>query len=751
LQPGRELAAVVLMLPKPLAASAEVSEVTNVVGAKRLGRRAWLFWEDLAPYAGFAHPSRIVLVDDRTGRVFRDRLLDFWPVVNGRPPPFLTRPDGYDRAEYRVYPASASLVPERPVRGLAEWEFQGLPNNFDKADFKGHCLLTVGAYGDQVIGESFDLWNALADRLGLPKHQVTTENPDDPTPDAADLERTLERAVADGCKDVLLFIAGHGYSFPGSKVRGDDVVHDEQDPFRDGGAFDGSYRDLPPSVIPGVSTVPIRPGAELDPFEIKPGQDDITSRELRNVMLAFSERLTFKVVIEACFSGRMINDLEVEKPANLLFATSAAGADEVGYGNLWAPSGRERRVELIGVRTGSDGVKRRYAIPITFSGKTRNKPALGEFTRGLAYGILTLGRDAASVAALKAKPGSILVNLLREAFTLGAKQDAGRQTGATHPGVIGLCPPQGQRGPLTFPGGRGVLVFQSQRAGTFGIWAADPEGTNPRVVADLPGRDEFNANGSPDGERIVFQSAPVGTTDFDVYASNLEPEIAFERGVLGGLVPPEPELVVGGPTNDRAPQWCGEETIVFTRTFSQTDSDIYVVRADGSGLRRLTSGPASDSFPTCHPDGRQVAFISNRGGIPEIWEIGIDGTGLRKLVDGVSLDPDYSPGGTMLAYVAPDPQDGNPEIFVRSLVGGQVTQRTVTTGVENRLPHFAPDATAEGLPIVYTRPPAPTPGRAPLTANDELYEVTSSGGQRLVATAAGGGAWCPLVAIGGEC
>jgi hypothetical protein len=752
LQPQNELAAIVFALPQPLGPRTKVVEASqSTAAAKRLGKRAWLFWEDLAPYAGFAHPSRLVLVDDKTGKIIRDRILDYWPLVNGQPPPFLTTSEGYESAAYRVYPAGTSLVDERPVRELTEWEFPGLPNNFKKEDFAGHCLVTVGAYGDQVIGESFDLWNALADRLGLPKYQVKTENPDDPTPDSVDLVRTLEQAVADGCKDVLIFIAGHGYSFPGSKVKGSDVVHDEQDPFRDDGTFDGSYSGLPDSIIPGVSTVPIKPGAQFDPFEIKPGQNDITSQELRNVLLEFGRRLTFKVVIESCFSGRMINDLEVEKPPNLLFAASAAAADEVAYGNLWAPPGKGRKIGLIGVRTDSDSIKRRYGIGITISSKTRNKQSLGEFTRGLASGILTVGKDPDSVAALKAKPGSILVNLLRDAFTLGAGQDAGRASGATHPGAIGLCE-EPRRTVLTHPGQRGDLLFQSDRAGDFGIWAADADGTKPRVLADLPGRDEFNASSSPSGTRIAFQSAPVGTTDFDVYISDVEPQIAFERGELGALVPPQPEVLVGGPLNDGSPTWCSDNTIVFTRTFSATDSDLYVVRPDGTGLRRLTSGAARDSFPTCHPTGGRVAFHSDRGGTLEIWEVNLDGTGLRKLFGGLALDPDYSPDGLSLAYVSLDPQDGNPEIFTRNLVTGDVAQRTVSTGVENRLPHFAPDATAGDPLVVFTRR-TPIVGRAPLGDHDfaeEVRQVNES--DRVLPTGPGSGAsWRPLRPISVGC
>src|SRR5262245_38962427 len=60
--------------------------------------KAWLFWADLAPGAYWSHPSRLVLVDDATGRVTASAKLGWWPLVNGRPAAFVVKPAGF-----RVY------------------------------------------------------------------------------------------------------------------------------------------------------------------------------------------------------------------------------------------------------------------------------------------------------------------------------------------------------------------------------------------------------------------------------------------------------------------------------------------------------------------------------------------------------------------------------------------------------------------------------------------------------------------------
>ena len=55
------------------------------------------------------------------------------------------------------------------------------------------------------------------------------------------------------------------------------------------------------------------------------------------------------------------------------------------------------------------------------------------------------------------------------------------------------------------------------------------------------------------------------------------------------------------------------------------------MNADGSGQRRLTRNPAGDSAPVWSPDGRRIAFVSERDGNPEIYVMNTDGSGQRKL------------------------------------------------------------------------------------------------------------------------
>ena len=80
------------------------------------------------------------------------------------------------------------------------------------------------------------------------------------------------------------------------------------------------------------------------------------------------------------------------------------------------------------------------------------------------------------------------------------------------------------------------------------------------------------------------------------------------------------------------------KSIVFVRR--QTDleankgqTDLWLVGADGAGLRRLTSHQAADSNPRWAPDGKSIWFISSRSDSAQVWRIRIDGGEAEQVTD----------------------------------------------------------------------------------------------------------------------
>ena len=94
--------------------------------------------------------------------------------------------------------------------------------------------------------------------------------------------------------------------------------------------------------------------------------------------------------------------------------------------------------------------------------------------------------------------------------------------------------------------------------------------------------------------------------------------------------------------------------------------DIFVSAADGTGVRQLTNDRANDRNPTRSPDGKQIVFMSNRDGGNQIWSIRPDGSGLRRLTASSAGAQSYnrwSHDGSKLTFETDGTADGD-KMFV---------------------------------------------------------------------------------------
>jgi Tol biopolymer transport system component len=133
------------------------------------------------------------------------------------------------------------------------------------------------------------------------------------------------------------------------------------------------------------------------------------------------------------------------------------------------------------------------------------------------------------------------------------------------------------------------------------------------------------------------------------------------------------------------------DLIAFTRAADVRGAgDIWVIRANGTGVRRLTrTGDNADA--AWSPDGKLLAFTSRRSGNQDIYIMGADGRGLRRVTTRASaeLDPTWSPDGSQLDFVSD--RTGPYNIFrISSTVPyGQPVQ--ITHAGDGASPHFCPE------------------------------------------------------------
>jgi Tol biopolymer transport system component len=179
------------------------------------------------------------------------------------------------------------------------------------------------------------------------------------------------------------------------------------------------------------------------------------------------------------------------------------------------------------------------------------------------------------------------------------------------------------------------IAFESDRGGNFDIWVMDASGRGPRNLTNHAASDRSPA-WSPDGQRIVFLSDRDRRPDADVYVMNADGSNVRRLTTEG---------------KHWAPQVSPDGQLVAL----QTDQDIRVVNLGTGAARRLTYAPQNGMSPTWSPDGTRLAFTTTRNTRLEIFTMSADGSGQELLVSlaGASaLDPRWSPDGTRLAFVS---------------------------------------------------------------------------------------------------
>ena len=120
--------------------------------------------------------------------------------------------------------------------------------------------------------------------------------------------------------------------------------------------------------------------------------------------------------------------------------------------------------------------------------------------------------------------------------------------------------------------------------------------------------------------------------------------------------------------------------------------DIYSMDVDGNNLVQLTDRPGSDWLLACSPDGRRIAFTSERGVTHDLYVMDSDGNNVVRLTHDNFLEgrPSWSPDGTRIAFSAFRFDVGNSEIYVMDADGNNLINLTKHKWHDLR-PSWSPD------------------------------------------------------------
>lgn len=124
--------------------------------------------------------------------------------------------------------------------------------------------------------------------------------------------------------------------------------------------------------------------------------------------------------------------------------------------------------------------------------------------------------------------------------------------------------------------------------------------------------------------------------------------------------------------------------------------ELYVMNRDGSELQRLTNDFALDDHPTWSPDGKRIAFVSTRQPVKKaglawnaVYVMNADGSNLQRLSPQgtAAYSPAWSPTGDLIAYAAGSGKSGDSDLYVMKPNGSDAHLVVKNGG----WPTFAPD------------------------------------------------------------
>jgi Tol biopolymer transport system component len=220
--------------------------------------------------------------------------------------------------------------------------------------------------------------------------------------------------------------------------------------------------------------------------------------------------------------------------------------------------------------------------------------------------------------------------------------------------------------------------------------------------------------------RIYFQACGTPCSTYDIYS--VAPGGGDLVNLTGALTGPE-----GPPDAAFEPSVSADGSRIVFSVDSQAAAEIWIINADGSGARQLTSDNLLDQAPAISPDGSRVVWNQHSpAGMftdRDLWTMGSDGSGQQLFYDGANEErsSQFTPDGQTVV-MGSETGDYDIRKVSASLAGAPYTTSTGVADDDEELA-YEPSVSPDGSRVAYMR----VPTSAPFSPFD-IYDVSIEGG-----------------------
>jgi TolB protein len=213
----------------------------------------------------------------------------------------------------------------------------------------------------------------------------------------------------------------------------------------------------------------------------------------------------------------------------------------------------------------------------------------------------------------------------------------------------------------------------------YDIFSAAPDGSDLKQLTKTPGYDAESVI-SPNGKKIAFTSVRDG--DLDIYTMDIDgknvkrltSEIGYDGGPFWSY---DSQWIVFRAYHPKSQKEITDyQALLKDNLIRPTTLEIWVMKADGSGKRQVTSNGKANFAPYFFPDGKRIIFASNmadpKGRDFDLYSINVDGSGLERITFNPTFDgfPMFSSDGKKLVFASNrnDRIEGETNVFIADWV-----------------------------------------------------------------------------------